>query len=359
MIKTIINTFWESSIIDGESFLTPNKKRIERIKFLIHLFYFYILILSIKIFSPFSQLPEWDTLLNSQHLFQPVWSLKWLPTEHWELCVRLVLLLFFFTSIIGLALWKRFKIARICVFLSFFLYLSLISSFGKIDHYLHLTLIVSFLLIFIPSSKSGDYNSNLQKLFFGIQTFILLTYFTSGLFKLYGILDQELLSLNSAFSPDSLAQNLSKTSFASSSDYFLQSFILNTPSYLFSIILVFGCLIEFLSIYIIFKPKLHKTWGLLLILFHAGILLSVGPDFTNQIFIVGIFILFSPFAKLETDFISDLSLHFKKIKRKRATRKNEFIIFYDGECLMCNGFLKFISKFNLPNEMRVCKNSKF
>lgn len=355
MIKTIIHTFWESSIVNGDSFLIPTKRGIEQINFLIQFFYFYILVLSIGIFSPYTQLPEWDTILKSQHLFQPVWCLGWLPIANWDLCVRLFLLYFFVSSFIGLVLWKRFKLARIFVFTSFFLYLSLVSSFGKIDHYLHLALIVSFLLIFIPTSTSDDLEKlNLQKLFFGIQTFILLTYFTSGLFKLYGILDQELLALNSALSPDSLALNVGKTSFATTNDNFLQSFILNTPSYLFSVVLVFGYLIEFLSIYVIFKPGLHQLWGLLLIiLLHAGILLSVGPDFTNQIFIVGIFILFSPFSKNQIDFITDLSLHSKRVYSKLSIHKNEFIVFYDGECTICNGFLKFISRFNLPNEMRI------
>lgn len=357
MIKTVINTFWQSSIINGDNFLAPNRAINQRIRFQIDIFYFYILFLSISTFSPFNQFPKWDTILNSHHLFEPIWTLKWMSSiENWGLCVKLIFCFFLVSSVLGTLVWKRSKLSRTAIFFSFLLYLSLISSFGKIDHYLHLPLICSFILIFVPSSKSNNsIDYNLPKIFFGIQTIILLTYFSSGIFKIYGILDQELLGLKSALYPDSLAQNLSKTSFASNSECFLQSLILHSPSYFYSIVLVVGFLIEFLSIYVIFRPKVHRIWGLLLILLHAGILLSVGPDFTYQVLVIGIFILFSPFSSTENDLIDDIRVHFKKIKYKFSKNKNDFIIFYDGECLMCNRFLKFISKFDLPKEMRICK----
>lgn len=357
MIKTVVNTFWQSSIINGDNFLAPNRIINQRIRFQIDIFYFYILFLSISTFSPFNQFPEWDTILNSQHLFEPIWALKWMSSiENWKLCVRLIFCFFLVNSVLGTLVWKRSKLSRIAIFFSYLLYISLISSFGKIDHYLHLALICSFILIFVPSSKSSNsIDYNLPKIFFGIQAIILLTYFYSGMFKIYGILDQELLGLKSALYPDSLAQNLSKTSFASSTDYFLQSMILHSPSYFYSIVLIVGFFIEFLSIYVIFRPKVHRIWGLLLILLHTGILLSVGPDFTYQVIVIGIFILFSPFSNTENDLIDDLRIYSKNIRYKFSKYKNDFIIFYDGECLMCNRFLKFISKFDLPNEMGICK----
>ena len=303
MIKTIINTFWQSSIINGDNFLAPKRVNIQRIRFLIDIFYFYTLFLSISTFSSYNQFPEWYTIVNSQHLFEPIWSLKWMTSiKNWELFVRLILCFFLISSFIGVLIWRRSKLSRIAIFFSLFLYLSLISSFGKIDHYLHISLLCSFILIFVPSSISTNsklMNEIFPKIFFGIQTFILITYFTSGFFKILGILEQELLGLKSALSPDSLAQNLSKTSLATNADSFLQSFILNSPSFVFSVVLVFGFLIEFFSIYVIFRPKLHRIWGVLLILLHTGILLSVGPDFTYQIFIIGIFIFFSPFLIME------------------------------------------------------------
>ena len=357
MIKTIIKTYWESTILNGISFLTDQGgNKIKKAKHLIHLFYFIVLLTSIQTFSSFSQFPEWNIILESKHLFEPIWSVKWISIDKWEICIRSIFLIFIFFSFLGLILWERSRLIRVGVFLSIFFYVSLISSFGKIDHYVHLMVIVSFLLIFMPTKKSGEQiGERFLMIFFGLQSFILLTYFTSGIFKLYGILDQELSGLTSALSVDSLAQNLSKTSFVTNSDYFLSSFVLNNSSYFFSIVLIVGYFIEFFSIYIIFKPNLHKTWGVLLIMLHAGILLSVGPDFTQQILMVGIFLLFSPFSK--TDIATDFSINWKLINERFSNRKkkNNFIVFYDGDCLMCNKFLLFISKYNLPNEISICK----
>ena len=354
MIKTIINTFWQSTIINGEDFLRLDAKKNDRVKFVTHLFYFLVFLTSIQSFSPFYQVPEWYTMVDSPHLFQPIWSVKWISTENWETCIRLILSAFLISSLAGVLLWSRSRIIRISVFLSFFFYLSLISSFGKIDHYLHLTLIASFLFIFIPNAKSEDpENVTRAKVFFGMQTLILLAYFVSGFFKIYGIIDQEILGVKSALSPDSLAQTISKTSLAANTDYFLQSYILNKPSYLYSALLILGYIIEFFSIYVIFKPRLHRIWGLILVLLHVGILLTVGPDFTNQIFIVGIFLMFSPFANTDTDLINDFLIVYRNIKRKFSTKTKEYIVFYDGECLMCSGFLKFLSKFPLPKEMKI------
>jgi predicted DCC family thiol-disulfide oxidoreductase YuxK len=361
MIEIAIKTYWESTIQNGISFLTEQgDKKIKKVKNLIHLFYFVVLLTSIKTFSAFYQFPEWNIIMESKHLFEPIWSVKWISIDRWEIYIRSIFLSFLIFSFIGIILWERSRFIRTGVFVSMLFYVSVISSFGKIDHYMHLMVIVTFLLIFIPNKKSNNksekqtYDSFFM-VFFGIQTLILLTYFTSGIFKFYGILDQELSGLKSALSPDSLAQNLGKTSFASNSDYFLSTFVLNNSSYFFSIVLIIGYLIEVLSIYIIFKPNLHKTWGLLLIILHTGILLSVGPDFTQQILVVGIFLLFSPFC--ETDIITDLSVKWKAIHKRFRYRKkkNNFTVFYDTDCLVCNRFLQFISKYELPNEISICK----
>jgi hypothetical protein len=266
---------------------------------LISIFYFLVFATSIQTFSPFSQFPEWNTLLASRHLFTPLWSAKWIVYLEWSFAIKSVLLFYFVSSLLGIFLWQKLRGIRICVFLSIFFYLSLISSFGKIDHYLHVMVIVTFLLIFLPDEKRkrASFNRDILKVVFGIQVFILLTYFISGFFKFYGILDQELSGVPSALSYKSLAENIAKTSFATNSSTFFSSLILNNNSILFPFLLLFGYLIELLSLFIIIRPHWHRIWGLLLVTFHAFVLLTVGPDFTIQALVVGIFILHSPFSK--------------------------------------------------------------
>ncbi|MFK8058371.1 MAG: DCC1-like thiol-disulfide oxidoreductase family protein [Saprospiraceae bacterium] len=365
MIKYIIETYWQSAIVNGTSFLTSNAiEKTKRAKFVATLFYLFVFATSVQTFSVYSVFPEWDLIINSKELFDPIWTVKWVPLEYWETCVRSILFLFLTFSFFALIFWERSRLIRVGVFASMFFYLSLISSFGKIDHFMHIMTIASFLLIFAPTKKSEKISpTGLLQVIFGIQTFILLAYFVSGFFKIYGIVDQELRGVTSALSPEALGRNVSKTSLAYDLDFFLSSFILDNPSGLFSIGMIVGYLIELFSIYIIFKPNSHRIWGLLLMVLHAGILLSVGPDFSIQIFLVGIFLFLSPFANLKTDTVGDVSNIWTSItsrfKGRNAT--NEFIVFYDGDCLMCNSFITYLAKFDLPEEIRLCtlKSDRF
>jgi hypothetical protein len=282
-----------------ESILSSEMEKAAESKLLISIFYFLVFATSIQTFSPFSQFPEWNTLLASHHLFTPLWSAKWLVYFEWSFAVQSVLLFYFVSSLLSIFLWQKFRLIRICVFLSIFFYLSLISSFGKIDHYLHVMVVVTFLLIFSPDQKRkrASFNKDILKVVFGIQIFILLTYSISGFFKFYGILDQELSGVPSAFSYTSLAKNIAKTNLATNFSTFFSSLILNSNSILFPFLLLLGYLIELLSLFIIIRPHLHRIWGLLLVAFHAFVLMTVGPDFTIQALVVGIFILHSPFSK--------------------------------------------------------------
>lgn len=350
-MKTIINSFWQNSIINGKSFFNFElNEKLQRAQFIVGLFYFFVLFVSFQTFSSFSLFPEWDVLINSKDLFEPIWSVQWISLEHWEFTIRAIMLSFFGFAILGALFWERSVLVRIGVFLSMFVYLSLISSFGKIDHFMHVMMVSSFLLIFLPKSRTTEAKRDFLKIIFGIQTLILVAYFISGVFKFYGILDQELKGVVSALSQESLAITLSKTSLASNSDYFFSSLILNSKSAFFPAVLIFGFLVEFFSIYVIFKPHYHRIWGFLLVLLHAGILLTVGPDFRIQAFMVGIFLFFSPFSTAILPPIKSPLAYFRNRKKK-----NSFVVFYDGECLMCNGFLKFLSKYDLPAEMKICK----
>lgn len=358
MIKTIIDTYWKSAIVNGESFLRSDTvERVKRARLIVSLFYLFVFITATQTFGV-TIFPAWDVLIDSKDLFDPIWSVSWIPLDYWEAIIRTVLLSFLGFSIVALLLWERSRLIRIGLFTSMFVYLSLLSSFGKIDHFMHIMTVVSFLLIFAPvKTKKNSSATDLLRIVFGIQTFILLAYFVSGFFKLYGILDQELRGVTSALSPDALAINLSKTTIANGLDYFGSSLILANPSFFFSVIMIGGFLVEFFSIYVIFKPRLHRVWGVLLMLLHAGILITVGPDFSLQMFVVGLFLVFSPFANLNTDIIGDLKSLWTSISNwfQNRSSENEFVVFYDGDCLMCNGFVTYLAKFDLPAEIRLCK----
>lgn len=361
MINIFSRTYWESAISNGASFLeTDLAKKTSSAVFSIRLFYFLAFYLSIKTFSPFSQFPQWDVLRDSEEYFRPLWSVFWIEYLDWELAVNGVLLFFFIASLFGIIFWNRSRIIRLLVFLSMFVYLSLISSFGTVEHWMHIFLIVSFLLVFIPSSlQKKSEQKGLLMVVLGIQSFILFVYFLSGSLKLFGVIRQEFAGLDSSLDPSALAEFAAMNSYHHNREYYFTSFVVENPSPFFSMLLFLGMMVELMSIYIIFKPRFHGIWGLLLILLHGFILLFIGPDFTIQILVVATFILFSPFRPI---FYLDKEVASIFNSRRRSAMNHEsnksIIIYYDGDCITCHRFLKLISNFEVPENTRIApKNS--
>lgn len=221
-------------------------------------------------------------------------------------------------------------------------------------------LFVSFLLIFVPSKKNINTSQiGILKVFFAVQTLFLLIYFFSGLYKFSGLVSQEMYGMKTALSPDSLAQHVATTIFSfNTTYYFFSSFVLKYQSYFFSVALIIGYFIELLSVYIIFKPKLHRLWGGVLILLHAFILMIFGPDFTLHLFIVALFLFFSPFSDSPFNLKNEIKLILNSLKGifvKSKKINHKIVIFYDGDCLLCNRFLNYLSKFDLPSRVGICQ----
>jgi hypothetical protein len=265
-------------------------------KFIVGIFYFAVFTTSVQTFSYFYQFPSWSTLLASRQLFVPLWSSQWILWLDWEFAVRMILMVHFGGSLLAMIFWERWRWARIIAFISTFQYLSLISSFGKIDHYMHIMIVVEFMLIFLPQNKDKESSRQTLRIIFGIQSFILLTYFVSGAFKMLGIVIQSLAGQSSALSSAGFAQHVARSILEINRPTFFSSFILDHPSWLASAILVVGYLIEVCSVFIIWLPHRQRMWGFVLLIFHSTVLMTIGPDFTIQMLVVGIFLVFSPFS---------------------------------------------------------------
>lgn len=212
-----------------------------------------------------------------------------------------------------------------------------------------MTLVISFLLIFLPQKPDdiSRYKINFLKAIFGIQVYILVCYFLSGYFKFYGLLSQTKHGLISALYPESLGLNIAKTTFVSEETYFLGDMIMNNSSYFFSFLLLAGYLIEFLSIYIIYRTDYHSLWGMLLILLHGMIILTVGPNFTLQMMMIGVFLLFSPFG---SDDRFDMTLNpFRGYSQ--SVGENKIKIFFDSSNILHKRIINLIRLYGFNEQI--------
>lgn len=277
-------------------FENTDNRQIDKIYFISSIFYLFVFYLAIQGFSPFNQTPGISLILKSYDFIDPLWPLDFVNKSNFRGLVSIIFLGFLCVSSLSIILGHRYRILRILLFVFYFYYLTVIFSFGKIDHYHHVALISSFLLIFLPNSNSKTRKSKHSLyVFWYIQFFILLTYTSSGIFKMWGIIDQAMMGEITALNPEALAIFSAKTSIAHNEEFFMTGFILDNSGYVFSVLLIAAYLIELISVLIAFLPGLHRIWGLILILFHSLNLLLIGADFSIQVVVLGLFLVFSPF----------------------------------------------------------------
>ncbi len=283
MLKHLASKF--TRITDNlDKNIEQEENNFSNIQLTIRFFYFFIFYLSLQSFSQHSILPFWKDLLESERYFIPLWCTQWMVHFQWEFIIHFTLIFFFLVSFVAMLFGLQYRILRIILFIGFFNYTALVNSFGKIDHHLHISLVIGFLLIFV-SHEPGK----LAKLFKSIQLFILSTYTFSGIFKFWGILSQSMNGEITVFYPNSLAYHLSKHLYVTGKPVYFQEIILNSTSYLFSIFLFLGYIIEIVAVLAILQNKLLPLMGIMLVLLHTVILLTVGPEFIFQIVILALF----------------------------------------------------------------------
>ncbi|MEM1158628.1 MAG: hypothetical protein AAF649_08990 [Verrucomicrobiota bacterium] len=241
----------------------------------------------------------WPSLLGRDSM-EPLWPVWWMgsgtPADLQIQCILYANL----AAVLLVLMLPQFRSLRIFCFLAFLQYVAFRNSFGKINHWGHLLLFTSFLFIFLPA---GWHQLNPQRtakaatsLIIGsCIAVILTTYSMSGLGKIIvGILDAAQGQPNS-FSPDSLARHVADRILETGQDSALGDIIVNAPLLGWPMMLA-TIYFQLASVFVIFRPELHRFWGAVHLLFHAGVYLTMTISFNNSVFMLALFLLASPFA---------------------------------------------------------------
>ncbi len=252
-------------------------------------------------FIAFRDLEGLDHLvLQGGPRFAPRWPIFWASQTSYEVAVTAILIAFTLTSLLG-GFFARHRIARILAALGMFEYHAFRSSFGGPNHQWDLLLWVSLIFIFLPSTRGdrAEADPEAKKKFLAVfwcaQAFILLTYSMSGIGKLYGAAFQVAAGETSAFSPYAAALHTASVLSAKGQVTPLGPFLLTYP-YAGWFPFLFILYVETFSFVAAFRPSLHRVWGLLLVLFHIGTLLTMRAVFVAPALLALIFFASSPFA---------------------------------------------------------------
>ena len=291
-IKKYLSSIFPFSI---ESFAARGKP-FTKAKTIVQFFYYFLAFQALVVING-------GKFLSQEENFSPVWSIPW--ANHLSLATTANIVQFFFliSAFIG-AFFFQNRIARIFVFLGIFQLNALLSSVLRADHHWYPWLYVSFLLIFLPDAWAGKAHSlQVRKkfllVFFSAQAVTLFIYSMAGLGKIQGAISQYFAGQTHAFAPEALAlhiaywlRNIDSTSLLGS--FFVEHVIVGWPLFLGMIYL------QFFSLWIAFKPSLHKIWAFGLIFMHTGIYLTMDMLFFPTALLL-IFLFFdSPFKKHDT-----------------------------------------------------------
>ncbi len=193
----------------------------------------------------------------------------------------------------------RKRLFRGLFFIFFFLDISLGNSFGKVDHGTYLPLLLAFFLALLPGEKESNHEYKSILMYATAQFFLLMAYSLTGFWKVFwgGI---ELFTKDvSLFSPLTLRNTIiykfELTGSTLVGSWFLEHYVIG---YIVYLIVVY---IELFAIVIFFKGNLHKIWGGLLMAIHIGIELILGVNFYQNVFVLGILLVYSPFH-MQTNF---------------------------------------------------------
>ncbi|HET7098665.1 MAG TPA: hypothetical protein VFI61_00285 [Patescibacteria group bacterium] len=286
-----ISSIFDLSFIDSAA---QNPIAFEKAKTIVQFFYYSQVPLA---FINFLKLGAGDPQRSG---FFPIWPMSWVGSLPYPEVARIVFLFYLLAGFVATLFWSR-RFAKILVFLAIFQIHALDSSFGYINHFFYLWLYVSFLFMFLPDTPIGKKISIevIKKFLFvywASQAVILLTYSFSGFWKIYWGIVAIFQGAIGSFSPYALSTHIAKTTIMEGRAYYFSNFMINNP--IFSWFFFLGTLyIEFFSLWVAFKPNLHKVWGVVLISMHVGILLAMGIPFFESIVILCILMLNSPFAK--------------------------------------------------------------
>jgi hypothetical protein len=253
----------------------------------IRCFYGFLLYLAIAQFGEFGG-------FIARRTFAPLWPVAWLQWTQSPNATR-ALLAFYTVSNVLAAVWPGRRWTRGLAALGLLEFVALKYSFGKIGHSLHLLVLISLLLVFLPAGWDVAAPAAGRRLrqctllvFWTCQAAILLSYTMAGLGKVGGAVYQIAAGQPNAFLPSALGAHIAQRLLQTNSSSALGAWIIGHP-WLTWPLLPLPIYLEFFSFCVAFRPPLQRLWAAALILFHLATFFTMTISFPQSCFVLAIF----------------------------------------------------------------------
>jgi hypothetical protein len=228
----------------------------------------------------------------------PVFWIRWVP----PITAARVLIVLLFISAVACVLYPASRAARIALPVALLEVVGLRFSFGYFHHYLHIWLWLAAIFAAFPVDPKwretlGERPARRQQalaVFFLAQVMVAMFYTLSGLWKVArGFITPP--DYMSSFSVDALPAMVLERWInnpypAVLQDVFVNNLWLGMPAHL--------CVmyVETFALVAVFRPAMHRPFGLVLLFFHMMVWLLMGIAFWYQPAQLALLFVFSPFA---------------------------------------------------------------
>ena len=235
----------------------------------------------------------------------PLWPVAWLDSIDLALGGQLLAQLALAAGLLGILFWRQLWV-RVLVSLTLLQFVALNNSFGWMGHAHHSWLWVSVAFWFLPSggaTASGATRAFRMRFLLGFsaaQGLFLLFYSLSGIYKVWHAIAALFTDGMSGFAPYAMATTLAWRTFETGSEPLWASVVIQNPLLGWPLYLILYY-VELFAIVILFRPRLHQLWGMLLIGFHLGTFLFMDITFPEHVLINGLLLVLSPLALGLTD----------------------------------------------------------
>ena len=207
-------------------------------------------------------------------------------------------------TLLALAL-PQLRLARIAYAFTLLQYMAFVNGFDKINHDLHAWLFVGVVLVLLPrgpwdSSRRASHRQYFLVVFSTAQFVMLLFYTLTGFWKVYTATRDFAAGTMGGFNLSGFSYIVANRLVQTSQSAVLGNFFVHHELYGWA--LFCGTMyLETFSVIIAFRPRLQRAWGFGLILFHVGTQLAMGFTFFENIVLVGLLLVCSPFAPEHVD----------------------------------------------------------
>jgi hypothetical protein len=235
----------------------------------------------------------------------PLWPASWWFQEvSVRTGVNTIFGAYLVATVVALAV-PQLRLARIAYAFTLLQYMAFVNGFDKINHDLHAWLFVSLILVLLPKgpwvkSRRAAHRQYFLVVFSTAQLVMLLFYTLTGFWKIYTATTDFAAGRVGGFSFSGFSYIVANRLIQTSQVAVLGHFFVQHELYGWA--LFCGTMyLEAFSVVIAFRPRLQRIWGLGLILFHIGTQLAMGFTFPENIVLVGLFLVCSPFAPEHVD----------------------------------------------------------